>query len=175
MVFDMKNIYPSKYIQAHLLPEEEVLYIAKAHWQIFRNSILISTILFLSWLAAVLLNPWTTQMREGIVFTIFAVPFVWIGPFIEYKRTEIVITNKRVIAKFGSGYFAFIVRKTFEMNLDKVTGVDTIKLRLHSKSLFKTFVVVKGIHRDSPPIPYVAKYELFKTLLLSVAKKPDSL
>jgi len=171
----MKNIYPSRYIQACLLPEEEVLYIAKAHWQIFRNSIMITIVLFFSWLIAVHLNPWTPQIREGIVFTVVLIPFIWIGPFIDYIRTEIVVTNKRVIAEFGSGYFGFIIRSTFEINLDKVTGVETIRLRPHSKSLVKTFVVVKGIHRDSPLIPYIAKYEKFKRILLSVSKKTDSL
>ena len=171
----MKNTYPSKHIQAYLLPEEEVLYIAKAHWQIFCNSLMITTVLIFSWLAAVLLNPWTPQIREAMVFIIIIIPFTWIGPFIDCKRTEIAITNKRIIAQFGSGYFGFMIRETFKMNLDEVAGVETIKLRPHSKSLVKTFVVVKGIHRDSPPIPYIAKYELFKRILLSASKKPDSL
>ena len=167
----MKNIYPSKYIQEQLLPEEAVLYIAKMHLQIFRNSLMISAVLIFSWIMAVLYNPWTPQMREGIVFTVFLIPFIWIGPFIEYIRTEIVITNKRVIAEFGSGYFGFIFRNTFEMSLDKVKGVETIKFRPHSKSLVKTFIVLKGTYKDSPPIPYVAKYDLFKRILISASKE----
>src|SRR5690606_12796622 len=43
---------------------------------------------------------------------------VWASAFIKYKTTELAITNKRVIAKFG-----FISRRTIEINLNKVESL----------------------------------------------------
>ncbi len=46
----------------------------------------------------------------GLVF------LVWV--FVIYKTTEIAITNKRIIAKFG-----FISRRTVEINLQKIESI----------------------------------------------------
>ena len=46
----------------------------------------------------------------GLVFLVWA--------FVIYRTTEIAITNKRIIAKFG-----FITRRTIEINLQKVESI----------------------------------------------------
>jgi uncharacterized membrane protein YdbT with pleckstrin-like domain len=46
----------------------------------------------------------------GLIFLIWA--------FVIYKTTEIAITNKRIIAKFG-----FVTRRTIEINLQKVESI----------------------------------------------------
>ncbi|CAG0989764.1 PH domain-containing protein [Geobacter sp.] len=42
----------------------------------------------------------------------------WLVAFVRYKTTELAVTNKRVIAKFG-----FISRKTIELNINKVESI----------------------------------------------------
>jgi uncharacterized membrane protein YdbT with pleckstrin-like domain len=46
----------------------------------------------------------------GLVF------FIWV--FVIYRTTEIAITNKRIIAKFG-----FVSRRTVEINLQKIESI----------------------------------------------------
>lgn len=43
---------------------------------------------------------------------------IWLYVYVKYKSTELAITNKRVIAKFG-----FIQRNTIEINISKVESV----------------------------------------------------
>lgn len=47
----------------------------------------------------------------GLIFLIMA--------FVRYKSTELAITNRRVIAKFG-----FISRRTMELNLNRIEGIE---------------------------------------------------
>jgi uncharacterized membrane protein YdbT with pleckstrin-like domain len=46
----------------------------------------------------------------GLIFLLFA--------WVKYKTTELAITNKRVIAKFG-----FISRRTVEINISKIESI----------------------------------------------------
>jgi len=49
-------------------------------------------------------------LGAGLIFLVWA--------FVIYKTTEIAITNKRIIAKFG-----FISRRTIEINLQKIESL----------------------------------------------------
>jgi uncharacterized membrane protein YdbT with pleckstrin-like domain len=42
----------------------------------------------------------------------------WLAAYLRYKTTELAVTNKRVIAKFG-----FISRRTVEINVSKVESI----------------------------------------------------
>lgn len=55
----------------------------------------------------------------GIILLPFIIGIIpLLMAFIEYQTTEIAITNKRVVAKFG-----FISRRTVEMNLPKIESI----------------------------------------------------
>lgn len=79
------------YINSNLLPEEKVTLIAKIHWSIFIFPAI--TILFSFYLG----------MNNGVFAkTIFIIGIIWlIRKAIYFFTTEIAITSKRTIAKFG--------------------------------------------------------------------------
>jgi uncharacterized membrane protein YdbT with pleckstrin-like domain len=74
----------------------------------------------------------------------------WTIAFVRYKSTEVAITNKRVIAKFG-----FIRRKTIEMSLAKVESVQVDQGLLARLFDFGT-LVVSGAGNPQAPIPGIS-------------------
>ncbi|RDU95165.1 PH domain-containing protein [Trinickia dinghuensis] len=116
------------YVERNLIPGEEVTYQAK-------------------------LSLWhmSPQIIIGILTSWFVVGLViLLAVFIRYKSTELAITNKRVIAKFG-----FIRRKTIELNLKKVES-----MRVDQGIIGRIFnfgsVVVAGAGNPQAPIPGIS-------------------
>jgi len=102
------------YVEKNLMTDEEIVYKANIHWMIYLSGIFFIVL--------------------GIVVMVVAGKNGWIGvllflgglidlvkAFITKISTELVVTTKRVIAKFG-----FIKRTTMELNHSKVEslGVD---------------------------------------------------
>ena len=64
------------------------------------------------------------SLSHLILLGLITLPLVGIGlifwgiAFVRYKTTELAITNRRVIAKFG-----FISRRTVELNINKVESI----------------------------------------------------
>lgn len=85
------------YIENSLLKDEQVKYLGKVSaWSLLPSIIL------------GFLTIWIFGL--GLVF--------WISAAITYMTTELAITNKRVIAKFG-----LISRRTVELNMNKIESV----------------------------------------------------
>ena len=74
----------------------------------------------------------------------------WAAAAIRYLTTELAITNKRVIAKFG-----FIRRSTIEINLQKIESI-----QVHQGILGRIFnfgsIVVSGAGNPQAPIPGIS-------------------
>jgi uncharacterized membrane protein YdbT with pleckstrin-like domain len=74
----------------------------------------------------------------------------WAVALIRYLTTELAITNKRVIAKFG-----FISRKTIELNISKVEST-----QVHQGVLGRIFnygsLIVSGAGNPQAPIPGIS-------------------
>ncbi len=79
----------------------------------------------------------------GIIF--------WLVAFVRYKTTELAITNKRVIAKFG-----FISRHTIEININKVESI-----QVNQGVLGRIFdygsLTISGVGSQQAPIPGISK------------------
>jgi uncharacterized membrane protein YdbT with pleckstrin-like domain len=86
----------TSYIDKALIKDERVLY---------RGNISLWSLSLLLFLGVILL-----PVGIGLIFLLVA--------YIRYKTTELAITNKRVIAKFG-----FISRRTVEININKVESI----------------------------------------------------
>src|ERR1700756_3632623 len=84
------------YIDQSLIPGETLLHRAHVSWW--------------SQAALVFLGVLTLVVAIGVVFLVMA--------WVRVRSTELAITNRRVIAKFG-----FIQRHTVEINLDKVEAL----------------------------------------------------
>lgn len=71
----------------------------------------------------------------------------WVMAFIRYKTTELALTNKRIIAKFG-----FISRQTIELNISKVESI-----QVHQGILGRIFnfgtLVISGAGNPQAPVP----------------------
>lgn len=78
----------------------------------------------------------------GLVFLVWA--------FVIYKTTEIAITNKRIIAKFG-----FIKRRTIEINLQKVESLQ-VEQNVTARLFNYGTIVVAGAGTPSLSAPGIA-------------------
>ncbi len=87
----------SSYIEGALVPGEEILYSGHVSAWSLVGWILLGLLLLPVW-------------GLGIVFLIVA--------YVKFKTTELAITSKRVIAKFG-----FISRHTVELSLSKIESI----------------------------------------------------
>lgn len=99
-------------------------------------------------------SPWS--MAPLIILGLFFVAFFgiglifWIIAFIRYKTTELAITNKRVIAKFG-----FIGRQTIELNTSKVESIQVRQGILGRVFNYGT-LVISGAGNPQAPIPGIS-------------------
>ncbi len=81
---------------------------------------------------------------------------VWLLAYLRYTSTELAITNKRVIAKFG-----FISRKTVELNLTKVESLQVNQGILGRIFNFGT-LVISGAGNPQAPIPGISNPMIFR-------------
>jgi uncharacterized membrane protein YdbT with pleckstrin-like domain len=122
------------YVESVLIPGEQVLY--EGHisgWALLPKIAL-----------GVLLLP----VGIGLIVLLWA--------FILYKSTELAITNKRIIAKFG-----FISRSTVEINLSKVESIQVDQGLLGRMCDFGT-IRVHGTGSTLAPVPDISEPLAFR-------------
>lgn len=119
----------ASYIEGALIKDERVVYIG--HISLWSLAHLI--------IPGVILLP---VFGVGLVFLLVA--------FIRYKTTELAITNKRVIAKFG-----FISRHTIELNINKVEGIQVMQGILGRIFNFGS-LVISGTGAQQAPVPGIS-------------------
>lgn len=110
------------YVEANLLPGEQVIYKGHLHWFCFlRPAFWFAAALFLFWTGA-RTDASTRDAGTGAitlgVFVFLGGIFSAIGQVIAYKTSEFAVTNRRVILKQG-----FIRRKTMELMLGKIDSL----------------------------------------------------
>jgi len=84
----------------------------------------------------------------------------WLAAYIRYKTTELVVTNKRVVAKFG-----FVSRQTIELNINKVESI-----QVHQSILGRIFnygsLVVSGAGNPQAPILGISNPMAFRRVFM---------
>ena len=86
-----------------------------------------------------------------VLLPVFGVGLLfWIAAYVKYKTTELAITNKRVIDKFG-----FISRRTIEININKVESIQVDQGILGRIFNYGT-LVVSGAGTPQAPIPGIS-------------------
>jgi len=119
----------ASYVQGSLTNGEQVIYQGKVSvWSLL--PLIILGFIFAMWLI-------------GIVF--------WIAAAIKYFTTELAITNKRVIAKFG-----LISRSTIEINLQKIESIQ-VNQGILGRIFDYGSIVVSGAGNPQAPIPGISK------------------
>ncbi|OAM34036.1 hypothetical protein A7Q01_04715 [Eikenella sp. NML96-A-049] len=125
----------ASYIEANLGRGEQIIYRAQVSW--------LSQIWY--FIIGIILLP---VMFAGVIFFIFAA--------INVMSTELALTNKRVIAKFG-----FIRRQTIELNLNKVESI-VVNQGVIGRMFNFGSVGVRGTGGGQAPIPYIARPQEFR-------------
>lgn len=135
------------YVDNALIRGENVVARASISWWAMLPSTILAVILIIT----VYLSP------LGILLLIISALRIW--------STELAVTNKRVIAKFG-----LIRRNTVELRLDRIEG-----LRVNQGILGRIFnygsVVVSGTGGTQEPIPAISRPLDFRRLCLEASEE----
>ena len=103
---------------------------------------------------------WSLAVPIGLgilLLIVFGLGLIFLGyAYVKYKTTELAITNRRVIAKFG-----FISRRTVELNINKVETVQVDQSVLGRLFDFGT-LVISGAGTAQEPIAGIAKPMAFR-------------
>jgi uncharacterized membrane protein YdbT with pleckstrin-like domain len=103
----------------------------------------------------------------GLLTLVIAVGLVFLAwAWIRVRSTEIAITNKRIIAKFG-----FIQRHTVEINLDKVESL-RVEQGLWGRFLNFGTIFVSGAGTAVAPFPDIADPLVFRRKFMEATDRP---
>jgi hypothetical protein len=146
------EIAVSDYIQKNLMPGEAVIASARLHWAIFIPSIF-STLIIIGILIVI---PFF-GVGIGIAAIWFLISLVcWTVPtlliaVIRKKTSDFVVTNKRVLMKFG-----FIRRASIEIVLAKVESIIVVQDIL-GRILDYGTIIVGGTGGTKDPFPKITR------------------
>jgi uncharacterized membrane protein YdbT with pleckstrin-like domain len=132
------------YIDDSLIPGEELVHRARVSWWSQAGLVVLGIVL-----APVLI---------GIGFLVVA--------WVRIHSTELAITNKRVIAKFG-----FIKRDTVEINLSKVEAV-RVEQGFWGRMLNFGTILMSGTGGSIEPIPNIADPLVFRRKFMEATDRP---
>ena len=131
------------YVETIVGPGEHVVYSGKVSLLSILSSLIGGVLLIALGIGLALINPF------GALAVVLGV-IVIAAALIKRASTELAVTNRRVIAKFG-----FIRRSTVELNLAKVESI-----RVEQSVLGRIFnygsIVVTGTGSTMDPIPFIA-------------------
>lgn len=162
----------SSYVKSVLLPHEKVVYGTTLHWIIYLQGLLITvfggvlgyyipTILTFLFGSAVA-HQYTRPLVIFDFVIILAGAILLFGAYIRQSSTELVVTNCRIIAKYG-----FVSRATFEIMLSRVTGAN-FDQTVWGRILGYGTIIVHGAGGDISPFDNVANPQAFHTYLIGV-------
>jgi len=134
-----------------LQPTEQVKYVGKLHWTIYRNSIFLG---ILTVVVAAFALQQDGDVRVAVLIGAGVLAFLaivsFLGAWFVRLGTEIVVTDMRVIHKVG-----WIARHTEEINITKVETVDVTQGVIGRIFGFGT-VMIRGIGGSWEPLRRVA-------------------
>lgn len=145
------------YVEQNLMPDEKILYEGKIHWIIYLTG------------AIVFLIGIIQQQNEVRGVLVLIGLFLLVKAFISVKTTELVITSKRVIAKFG-----LIKRETIELNHSQVESL-SVDQGIIQRLVNAGSILIQGTGGSKTPIPTISKplefrKEFFSTIEASKEK-----
>jgi uncharacterized membrane protein YdbT with pleckstrin-like domain len=132
------------YIDESLVEGEKLIHRARVSWW--------------SQFGLVFLGILTLVVAIGLVFLIWA--------WIRVRSTELAITNRRVIAKFG-----FVKRHTVEINLDKVEALK-VEQGVWGRFLNYGTIFISGAGTSVAPIPNIADPLVFRRKFMEATNRP---
>lgn len=140
------------YVNDTLLPGERIVLMGQVHWVVFVAGTLMLAL-------SAYLMMFMDQGVVGFVVGVFGL-FSFLKGLIYYYTTELAITDRRVIAKFG-----LISRVTFELNLTRVTSL-TVDQSIGGRIFNYGNIAVIGMGGMSTPIRDIVNPLEFRRLVL---------
>jgi uncharacterized membrane protein YdbT with pleckstrin-like domain len=134
------------YIDESLVPGETLIHRARVSWW--------------SQFPLVFLGILTLVVLLGLVFLVMA--------WVRVRSTELAITNRRVIAKFG-----FVQRHTVEINLEKVEAL-RVDQGFWGRMLNFGTIHITGSGGSVEPIPQIADPLVFRRKFMEATSRPLS-
>lgn len=134
-----------------LQPDEQVKYVGKLHWIIYKNAILFGILTVAVAIFSLKLdeNQRTFAHIAAAIFAVLTILLFVRSWFLQWT-TETVVTDKRIIHKRG-----FVARHTQEMNISKVETVDVMQ-SFWGRILGYGTVRAIGTGASLETLPYVA-------------------
>lgn len=129
----------ASYIEGALIKDEKVTYIGNISLWSLTPLIILGFLLLAAY-------------GLGLIF--------WLVAFIRYKTTELAVTNKRVIAKFG-----FISRQTIELNINKVESIQ-VNQGIFGRIFNYGSLVISGAGNPQAPIPGISNPMNFRRIFM---------
>ncbi|MEW8002398.1 MAG: PH domain-containing protein [Candidatus Thiodiazotropha sp.] len=104
-----------------------------------------------------------------ILLPLFGIGLIfWIVAVLRYMTTELAITNKKIIAKFG-----FIKRDTIELLLSKAESVQ-VNQSILGRMFNYGSVVVSGAGNPQAPVPGIASPIEFRKRFMEIQESANS-
>lgn len=149
------------YLEKTLQPGEDIVYQTRVHWIVYLPSFLL---ILLG--VAIMVSERLGGEGQGFIFTLGGLCFIagvvlFIGAWIRWMSTEMAITNRRVVAKFG-----FIRRQTYEIDRTKVESVN-VDQSIMGRIFGYGTVTVTGTGSSSAPVKDVDSPLEFRNKLLA--------
>lgn len=137
----------TSYVEGALVKDEKIVHVG--HFSLWSLSHLIAL--------GVILLP---VFGLGLIFLVMA--------YIKYKTTELAITSKRVIAKFG-----FISRRTVEINISKVESVQ-VDQGILGRLFDHGTLLISGAGTPQAPIPGISAPMAFRRAFIEAQDQSKS-
>ncbi len=134
----------ASYVEDALIAGETILHQGRVSWWSVWHLLAVGLVLL--------------PVAVGIVFLVWA--------WIRVKSTELAITDKRVIAKFG-----FISRSTMEISIQKVESIQ-VQQSLIGRMLDFGTLIISGTGTSHAPIPSISDPMAFRRAFLEAQEKP---
>lgn len=134
----------ASYVEDALIEGETILHQGRVSWWSVWHLLAVGLVLL--------------PVAVGIVFLVWA--------WIRVKSTELAITDKRVIAKFG-----FISRSTMEISIQKVESIQ-VQQSLIGRMLDFGTLIISGTGTSHAPIPSISDPMAFRRAFLEAQEKP---
>jgi len=172
------SVTDSSYVGKILNDDEHLIHIASLHWIIFTPGLTLAlagaTLSLYSYtFSSFVLNgnfaAFAGKIGSGIALALTVLGFaLMLGAFIRQASTELVITDQRIIAKYG-----FISRSTYEIMVNRISGVNfdqTVMGRIFGYGT----ILVHGSGGDVSPFHGVADPGNFQQALINVLHKSNN-
>lgn len=139
------------YVDSVIGKDEQVLHQAKISMASYWFVWFVGGLLVFSGVVNVAIGLFSSELPVGPGLAVLLIGGLFIAvPLIAKHTTELVITNRRIIAKFG-----LVSRSTFELNLSKIESI-RVEQSILGRILNYGDVLVIGTGGSKEPIPRIA-------------------